>query len=81
MKLEIGTFQAILLGFGFASMFVLSLYFWLLFEGKRPKGYVYDENSRQELIKRITSVSHKMNYMMIGECLFCDICWFNQYDG
>ena len=56
MKLEVGTAGAILLSFGFASMFVLCLYFWLLFEGKKPKGYVYDENSKPELLKRITSV-------------------------
>jgi hypothetical protein len=56
MKLEIGTTGAILLSFGFASMFVLCLYFWLLFEGKKPKGYVYDENSKPEVLKRIISV-------------------------
>jgi hypothetical protein len=56
MKLEVSTTGAIVLSFGFASMFVLCLYFWVLFEGKKPKGYVYDENSKPELLKRITSV-------------------------
>lgn len=34
MKLEVGVLEAICLGFGFSTLFVVSLYFWKLFEGK-----------------------------------------------
>eukprot|EP00347_Sterkiella_histriomuscorum_P020788 403336457 len=56
MKLEVEPVEAVILGFGFSSLFVLSLYFWKFFEGKKPASQVYDENSTQELLKRITSV-------------------------
>lgn len=66
MKLEVTPIEAILLSFGFASMFVISLYIWNIFEGKyvtncfiifrRAKTFVYNENSTIEITKRITSV-------------------------
>ena len=31
MKLEVGVLEAVILGFGFASLFVISLYFWVAF--------------------------------------------------
>lgn len=34
MKLDVQPLEAVLLGFGFATMFVVSLYFWVIFEGK-----------------------------------------------
>ncbi|CDW91388.1 caax prenyl protease 2-like [Stylonychia lemnae] len=56
MKLEVQPLEAVVLGFGFSSIFVLSLYFWKIFEGKKPQGYFYDENSQTEILKRVSSV-------------------------
>ena len=36
MKLEVQPIEAVILGFAFASLFVLSLYFWGIFEKKYP---------------------------------------------
>lgn len=66
MKLEVAPFEAVGLGIGYASLFVFSLYFWTFFEKRyikslkftfrKPKGYVYNENSNEEITKRIISV-------------------------
>ena len=56
MLLEIGTTGAVLGSLGLASFFVLSLYMWIPFE-KKDKNKVYDENSTEEVTKRIISVT------------------------
>lgn len=58
MKLEINGTEAIITCSCLASFFVLSLYMWIPCDKARfkKKEDNYDENSKEELLKRITSV-------------------------
>ena len=60
MKLDIGEGEAVVTSICMASFFVLSLYMWIPCEKKNvTKQKVYNENSREEILKRITSVNLK----------------------